>query len=115
MAGTWRETARIRDGQTLKPDELGGFRQDAQGNVTLLGPLAPPGLAYSVKLEPTATPKKIDYVIPNNLAATRLGIYELTGDTLRICLARPGSERPTTFGSPSDAGLVLSTYVRQAK
>ena len=112
MAGTWKEHSRIRDGQSLPSSELGAFRQGVDGGVTLLGPKAPPGLAYSVKLDPTTNPKHIDAAAPTG---TRLGIYELTANSLRICLARPGQPRPTMFASPKGADLVLSVYSRETR
>jgi uncharacterized protein (TIGR03067 family) len=110
MAGEWKETSRTRDGQPVPSADLGGFSQDSNGNVATLG--APVATRYAVRLDGSATPKRIDYVIAAATPVTRLGIYELNGDTLRICLARPGRERPAAFASPEGADLVLSTYTR---
>jgi uncharacterized protein (TIGR03067 family) len=45
------------------------------------------------RLDPTATPKRIDLIAPDR--PTELGIYELEGDTLRLCLNT--RRRPTRF------------------
>ena len=47
-------------------------------------------------LDPTATPKAINAKFESGWA---FGIYELTGDTLRLCISEPGptAVRPTTF------------------
>jgi uncharacterized protein (TIGR03067 family) len=39
-------------------------------------------------------------------------IYEIEGDKLRICLALPGTNRPTQFKSEAGSGLWLFTYNR---
>lgn len=52
------------------------------------------------KLDPTASPKTIDIIRKDEVA---LGIYELEGDTLRICLAKD-LRRPTKFESKSETG-----------
>ena len=52
-------------------------------------------------------PAAIDYV---NLhggvkGKAQAGIYELAGDSLKICMAAPGQPRPKTFEShPKDGG-----------
>ena len=43
---------------------------------------------------------------------TSLAIYELVGDTLRICRAAPGKARPTEFASKPGSGLTLMSYQR---
>ena len=47
-------------------------------------------------LDPAATPKAINAKFASGFA---FGIYELTGDTLRLCISEPGptAVRPTTF------------------
>jgi RNA polymerase sigma factor (sigma-70 family) len=54
---------------------------------------------YTVRLDPTQKPKAIDIVYRNgaNKGKTSLGIYELDGSTLRLCVGEPGDPRPTKF------------------
>jgi uncharacterized protein (TIGR03067 family) len=44
---------------------------------------------------------------------TSLAIYELDGDTLRLCRAAPGDPRPTTFKSTPGTGTAFMTYSRE--
>jgi hypothetical protein len=42
-----------------------------------------------------------------------IGIYELEGDKLRICFAKPGAkERPTRIETKPDSGQSLTVYKR---
>jgi uncharacterized protein (TIGR03067 family) len=41
------------------------------------------------------------------------GIYELDGDTLKLCFARPGQERPKEFTTKSGTAFLFCVYKRQ--
>lgn len=44
------------------------------------------------------------------------GIYEIDGDTLRVCVVLPGKgERPTEFSGKGGSGCNLTVYERQKK
>jgi uncharacterized protein (TIGR03067 family) len=68
----------------------------------------------TVKLDPTKTPKAMDVTGTEgpNKGKTFLAIYELKGDTLRICYDLGGKARPAAFESPEKAPLFLVTYKR---
>lgn len=57
-------------------------------------------------LDETKTPKTVDFVHTEGplKGKTFLGIYELKGDDLRICLARPGEPRPTDLSHKKGSG-----------
>ncbi len=42
-------------------------------------------------------------------------IYELSGDTLRVCYALDGGERPTEMATKEGSPLLLMTYKREKK
>jgi uncharacterized protein (TIGR03067 family) len=66
-------------------------------------------------LDPTRTPKAInswdqdgpyeDQTVP--------GIYEIEGDTLRLCFARPGDKRPAEFTTIRGSGFLYVVYKRK--
>ena len=69
----------------------------------------------TIEINPTKKPKTID-VKPDsgsNKGKTLLGIYELDGDNLKICLAAPGKERPTAFATAPENGQQLVVYKRE--
>ena len=66
-------------------------------------------------IDPTAKPKgmKITGVKGPNAGKTFPAIYELAGDTLRICYDLSGKKRPTEFKTKADTKLYLVTYQRK--
>ena len=65
------------------------------------------------KLDPTAKLKSIDLTEGDN-GMTSPGIYELDGDTLKLCLAQgPTAVRPTEFAA-NGQGVVVLTFKREA-
>jgi uncharacterized protein (TIGR03067 family) len=63
----------------------------------------------SIKLDEARTPKQIDLEVNGR---TLKGIYELTGDTLRISYRLEGDDRPTQLDSKPDSGIVLVVHKR---
>jgi RNA polymerase sigma factor (sigma-70 family) len=58
-----------------------------------------PDKGYTVRLDASKKPGTIDFVYESgeNKGRTSLGIYELNGNTLRVCVGEPGDPRPTEF------------------
>ncbi len=71
----------------------------------------------TVKLKSSAKPKEIDIVGGEgpNKGKTFLAIYELDGDTLKICYDLGGKNRPTEFKTKENSALFLVTYKREKK
>jgi uncharacterized protein (TIGR03067 family) len=69
-----------------------------------------------LKPDPSKTPKEYDSVILDGPAkgSTFKCIYELEGDTLKLCGSYRGGERPTEFTTQPGSGLTLVAYKRQA-
>lgn len=69
----------------------------------------------TVKIDATAKPKTMDItgVEGPNKDKTFLAIWELDGDTLRVCYDLTGKGRPTEFKSPENSQLFLVTYQRE--
>ena len=79
LKGDWKVAQALQggSGDFLKPFSKGGKAADA---VQIEGDK----LRFSVKLDPSKSPPTIDLVSGKD---TYLGIYELKGDTLRLCFA----------------------------
>ena len=66
------------------------------------------------KLIPGETPKAMDITGKEgpNQGKTLLAIYELTGDTLRICYDLEGKTRPSEFATKAGTQQLLVSYKR---
>lgn len=71
----------------------------------------------TVKLDPSAKPKAMDITGTEgpNKGKTFLAIYQLDGDTLKICYDLSGKGRPTEFKTTEGTSLFLVTYKRGKK
>jgi len=67
-----------------------------------------------LELDSSATPRRLNmkFDLGPEKGNTNLGIYELDGDTWRICLATHGSIRPSTFDSSSGDGFAFEIFSR---
>ena len=69
----------------------------------------------TVKLDPAAKCKTMDITGTDgpNKGKTFLTIYELNGDTLKVCYDLSAKSRPTEFESKPKTQLFLVTYKRE--
>ena len=102
LAGTWRPISAENNGYKSSEGDLDGILwiRDADGKWTARrGDKAVVEWAVK-KIDPTKNPKTIDIEVTAGpyKGVVYLGIYELDGDTLRICFALPDRPvRPTEF------------------
>jgi uncharacterized protein (TIGR03067 family) len=71
----------------------------------------------TVKLDPSKKPKTMDIVGTEgpNKGKTIPAIYELTGDTLRVCYDLSGKNRPKEFKTEKDSKQFLVSYKREKR
>jgi uncharacterized protein (TIGR03067 family) len=67
------------------------------------------------KIDPLAKPKTIDIIFTEGPGKghSQKGIYELEGDTQKICIAMPDQPRPTEFASKPDNNHILEVLKRE--
>jgi uncharacterized protein (TIGR03067 family) len=67
------------------------------------------------KIDPIAKPKTIDIIFTEGPGKghSQKGIYELDGDTQKICIAMPDQPRPTEFASKAGSGHVMEILKRE--
>ena len=69
------------------------------------------------KLDPSKSPKAIDVTMTEgpNKGAVMLGIYEIDGDTLKVCFDPQGKKRPTEFKSAPGSENFVNVHKRVKK
>ncbi len=69
------------------------------------------------KLDPTTKPKSLDFTMTSGptKGQTAVAIYELEGDSLKVCYAVGEAKRPTQFAAANDSEWVLLSYKREKK
>lgn len=114
LEGTWKVKAGEARGKAIDSEELKavivtikGDRYEVTTNEGKDG--------GTLKLDETQKPKTIDATDTEGLDAGKVvkAIYELSGDTLRVCYAIEGEERPTRFATSEDSPFLLITYERE--
>jgi uncharacterized protein (TIGR03067 family) len=117
LAGTWRPISAENNGYRASEEDLKGtvWIRDADGKWTMRRD-GKTVVEWAVqKIDATNNPKTIDIEITAGgyKGVVYLGIYELEGDTLRICFALPDrDERPTEFSATQGSIRALSEFKR---
>src|SRR5664280_2868223 len=110
LQGTWNIVSLEMDGQKMS---RGGARIGVRGNRFTTIAM---GATYegSVGVHQTTAPKSFELHFDEGpeKGNTSFGIYELDGDTWKICLTTRGSERPKEFAAPPGTGIALETVQR---
>jgi uncharacterized protein (TIGR03067 family) len=114
LHGTWTVGELEVDGQSasVPPDArvvIKGSRFSSLGM----------GAVYegTLELDASAKPARIDMKFDKGpeKGNTNLGIYQLDGDSWKLCLATRGTVRPATFASAPGSGIAVETLVRGGK
>jgi uncharacterized protein (TIGR03067 family) len=109
LQGSWQVTSAEREGKpldTAKNDRL-IFKGD---QLTVQGKT---GDESTFMLDPAQKPAAIDITPAKGPARTIRGIYQIEGDTLKLCFGDPSSERPKEFTAKAGTGFVLVTLKRE--
>jgi uncharacterized protein (TIGR03067 family) len=116
--GDWTTKSFVLDGGPLPkekqfPDRLMTIKDDKFSEVRG-GKVAVRG---TIALDASKSPKHLDatFLEGGPKGETIRGIYEIDGDTLRVCIGTPETERPTKFESTKGSHLRLIDYERKRK
>ncbi|HVS33990.1 MAG TPA: TIGR03067 domain-containing protein [Gemmataceae bacterium] len=110
LQGKWQITALTRDGKDAEVSK--DAVRIVKDNKYTVNPNPNTTIEGTFKIDPTTKPKSIDITQTNgpNAGKTSLGVYDLDGDTLKICWAPPGKDRPTDFKSAEGSGVLLAVH-----
>jgi uncharacterized protein (TIGR03067 family) len=119
LQGTWATVSLINDGKTLvdekNPPKGPATRLAYEGDKWLIKVGDKTVASGIFKIDSTKSPKEIDIYDEAGKTndKTKLGIYEIDGDTYKFCLASAGKPRPTTFASEAGSGHSLGVSKRE--
>jgi uncharacterized protein (TIGR03067 family) len=115
--GTWSIISNEESGQKAPPDAYqlvriifnkDRYEVKEQDAIAELG---------SLKLDAKKAPKTVDFKITkgDGEGKTQLGIYEINGDTLKLCVSMPpgSTERPTAFSTEAGSNTLLMVLKRK--
>src|SRR5271169_571282 len=99
--GTWTFESSVTGGDELPADHLKMFVVTFEGDKYTVKKGDEVIQVGTQKLDPSRSPKAIDVTVAEGLnkGATMLGIYEVSGNTLKVCFDPEGKKRPAEFKS----------------
>jgi uncharacterized protein (TIGR03067 family) len=107
LVGEWQMVNAWQEGHALDERMVKTGRRvtTATHTTTYFGKQVFLNAAYTI--DSTIRPKTIDL---DNRGKKQLGIFEVDGDTMKICFAAPGRPRPTDFESRSGDGNTAALW-----
>ena len=119
LRGTWLTVSLVNDGKTLVDEKASPTKGPTtnlvyDGNTWLIKVGDKTVASGAFKIDTTKMPKEIDIMDESGVknGKTKLGIYELDGDTYKYCLAPAGKPRPTELTSKAGTGHSLGVSKR---
>ena len=115
LEGTWRVSAMERDGQKVPEADFKDLRAIVQGTTYTQKKGTETVEKGTFRIDVSRKPYGIT-ITPTqgeDKGKKMQGIYEIeSADTIRVCGAAPGKERPTDFSAKTGSGRTLVTYKR---
>src|SRR5262245_48112092 len=115
LQGTWVMESLEVEGKQVPAEKLQGTKLTIKGDKYIVRTKEATH-EVTFKLDPSQKPKAIDMFFPDGPELPKLakGIYELDGDTFRLCRAQaPGQDRPKEFVTEVNTGRFIVTWKRQ--
>jgi uncharacterized protein (TIGR03067 family) len=114
IQGAWEPTSAQAEGAQIPADDLSSIVVTIKDHAysVELGDRTDEG---DLSLDPSKQPRQMDVHARSgpDEGQTLLAIYELSGDTWRVCYARAGKPRPEAFTTSEGSQRVLISYKRK--
>lgn len=112
MQGEWGIGELVANGEKVPADALASAKLKIKANEYSLD--GDSGANHgTLKLGESASPKSMDATTDDGTELP--AIYEISGDTLKVCYSLNGAARPKEFKSAAGSDHVLTIYKRKAK
>jgi uncharacterized protein (TIGR03067 family) len=114
IQGTWKLVALEADGQPAPPEIVAALKLVFKGNTLTFTRGEPSYTYYTFTLVPTNQPCGFTMIHADGSEKGKIqnGIYSLSGDRLKICLAS-GNRSPRDFKTTAGSGLGLYALERE--
>ena len=115
IQGTWEFVSAERSGKDEAISRENPLEMSFQAETFRFHLPAGANRLQSYKLHPEKSPKEIDWLLGGKQGIEKpiLGIYELDGNSLKICWGRQDGERPKEFDTKRGGGDWLWVMKRQ--
>lgn len=115
--GEWTAEKIVTNGKEVPAGELKDMRLTIAGNKRILKAGDQVKAESTFEVDPTTSPRGIVVTVSAGpLKGKKLaGIYELTDDTLTMCMNPKGPERPKELASKPGSGYQLQQFKRVTK
>jgi uncharacterized protein (TIGR03067 family) len=112
--GVWTFESVEAGGKKAPADELKGLTVTFAGDKYTVKKGDEVFQVGTQKLDPSKSPKTIDVAVTDGFkkGSVMLGIYEIDGDTLKVCFDEEGKKRPTEFKSPTGSETFVNVHKR---
>ncbi len=117
IQGTWRFTAEVMDGKAVPKDKLAKTTVTFAGDKWTVRDGDTVVQAGTHKFNPGKKPAQVDAVVTEGegKGTTMLGIYELKGNTMKVCFDPQGKARPTSFTAKEGQFSAVVERVKKKK
>ena len=112
LQGEWTMVSASADGQAMPEAMVKEMKRVCKDDETTTTMADRVYMKAKFILDASKKPKTIDYQMLEGFTKgeKQLGIYEIEGDTFKVCFGRPGAGRPTDFTSTPGDGHTLSVW-----
>jgi uncharacterized protein (TIGR03067 family) len=117
LQGEWSCTMQVRAGQKQPEEVVETLFRTVEKDTMVVSLFDKPLQKHKFKLNEKASPKEIDmeFLDGPNKGKIVLGIYELDGDSFKICNSNPDQPRPKEFDSKPGTATALSVWKKTKK
>jgi uncharacterized protein (TIGR03067 family) len=115
LKGAWKATSGETGGQPLPNDFLDSVTFTIKGDKYTFKVADMEDEEGTLKLDSTKKPAQMDVSITkgNDKGKKQFAIYQIEGDTLKLCFSAPEQERPKDFTTKEGTMSVLMVFKRQ--
>src|SRR5258708_3978799 len=109
LQGKWSAVSGERDGQKAPDTEIGQIKLEFKDGKMFINIANETKEIATLKVDGSKKPKTVDLDLTEgpDKGKKAQGIYEVDGDNLKLCVAKPGKDRPTEFATKAGSETTL--------